>query len=183
MKISYQINPQDYYAFTQFHAGATSKVIYFFLGFWILTMVMGSRELNQTWDQIITSPLLFLIIFSLIILVLGKALAMRRINNPANRFAFEQVDMTLSSLGISVRSSVNNSEIIWDMVHRVIDHPKYFFVYISTQCAYIIPKRIFMSARHEQELRTLLLKYAPHAKFVEKKRFILLRWIDRIQKK
>ncbi len=64
---------------------------------------------------------------------------------------------TISEDGIEIEGGIENSSASykWDVFHRVYDTKKYYYLYVNTLQAIILPKRMF-TAEQGYELRTLM---------------------------
>ncbi|MDQ0418533.1 hypothetical protein J2Z48_002736 [Croceifilum oryzae] len=61
--------------------------------------------------------------------------------------------MQFTEEGLETLSPSSGSTFSWDLIHRIVDRPQVYLIYVQKTCAVIVPKRAFSSEVDHQKWR------------------------------
>lgn len=105
----------------------------------------------------------FIFLTSFLSLFGVRSNAMRRAekitNDPANSSIFKDIFMTVSEAGIHTKSSSTETKYEWNAFIKKQESKEYYFLFINSIQALIIPKRIFKNADERTQFEKLLSQH------------------------
>lgn len=75
-----------------------------------------------------------------------------------NENLFNQRSLELTSDGITEKSSIGKSHIHWAKINHLEETADYFYIYISSVSAHIVPKRVFGSLREQENFAQIIIE-------------------------
>jgi hypothetical protein len=85
---------------------------------------------------------------------------MKDISDPMNTNVFGFCEMILDDESVKVNQTELSSSLKWSAIKRLDETPEYFFLYVTANSAYSIPKEK-ISAEEVKELDELFKKHLP----------------------
>ena len=85
-----------------------------------------------------------------------KKLALKFAANAENASIFQMTDYTFSDTGVIAKDNVKEVKYQWAAFVKKVETPNYFYLFLHSANALIIPNRIFRSQVEKENLRQLL---------------------------
>jgi len=167
IQLNYDVELNDAMAL-QKHFSATNKtikkikkiIILIIFGLVLLVTLTGEKDL----DSIVLNLFPF-IVFFLVYWILSKIgsgfLTKKIISTSENSSMYGNRTMIFTEDSIEEKNAEANTSLKWSVVKRLGETSDYFFLYISSASAYIIPKKKIAAADIEN-LKILFEKKIPH---------------------
>jgi YcxB-like protein len=80
-------------------------------------------------------------------------------NDPGNSSIFLDISIIISETGISTKNAVAETKFQWSSFIKKQENTEYYFLFISSIQALIIPKRVFNNADERNQFEKLLSQY------------------------
>lgn len=156
MHISYQVTKQDLLSLRRYSVLKPPFLWVFLLQFFslpiflIFLLSVIHRHLNGSGITIVVLYEAYLI-YSLFFRVPTKAAKQ-------TKGFFEDREATFNENGFTLKGGFGESTMSWDVVYKFVERKHYFYLYINSRAAHVIPKRAFASEQQIEEFRQLVIQ-------------------------
>ncbi len=174
MRLDFEVKEYDLYEFYKFNAWYSPDKKFFrlkrraYLG---TIMFLFPYAFFVFTGKSFSAPIFWnLFVFGLFLFAIGFFMAKQsvtsRIEKWVDKFLREgknqdlvgQRTMILSEDGIECRSQYSDSRVNVKMIEKIQQDEQYYFIYLTTISAYVIPKRIFKNADDKKEFEMWIEK-------------------------
>jgi len=137
-----------------------TRVLSFILLLFLLINL--DKKWNLDW-RYIGAFISLLALFYILPLFLVRYSLQKQVNklsqNHMNEGMFTECTITFSEIGLLVKNDLGELNRKWKGVVKKSETKDYFFLFISSVQAVVIPKRVFKTKEEIEEFKKLLLKY------------------------
>lgn len=155
MKLSFEINREDYADFNKFHFLKTRlkrTILTGTITILALQLILNKDDFNLTATTI--STLVCIILYFLIYYVFLNNTK----NIPSdNGTILGQRDMEFADNEIRCKTDTSNTTSAWTTIKTLEKGRNSFYLYVDTNMAYIIPKRIFSSIDQQDKFEGFIM--------------------------
>jgi YcxB-like protein len=82
-------------------------------------------------------------------------------SDPKNSTFFLKSELTIDENGINNKDGVSSTNYSWSAIVKKAETPRYFYLYVNSVMAMVIPKTSFTSMAEQKEFEKLLLIHLP----------------------
>lgn len=166
MRLDYELNKQDYLNFNIYHS-ENSETIKHNLKKQIIIPPIAYIVIGLALSLVTEAGFIFLIAFvicSVFWVVFYPAYFKRVVKRNINKMLSEgkntsleyKISLSLDDAGIKSVSEKGESSIKWEGIERLSESNEYYFLYITSVSAAIVPKRVFVTDDERKEFIELV---------------------------
>jgi hypothetical protein len=137
------------------------SIFCFIMFFSVVSISNGSYTLSGFFKALILSGFICLLAFSSSNISREKQIRNKTIkflNKPENRNFLKYEKLIFDANGIYVTTDISESSLKWDWIVKVASNDEYFFLYVNSMNAIVIPKSAFTNDLDKQLFIKLLNK-------------------------
>ena len=154
MKLTFDITREDYFEFNKFHFLKTKLKRTIILG--VLTLVILQLFLNREqfdWTATIISSTICVLVY---IYAIKRSLDKTKNIPDKNGTILGQKEMEFTDEKIIYKTSNSEGSSGWATIKNIKESPKAFYLYMDTNMAMLVPKRVFKEGADEAAFRNLV---------------------------
>ncbi|MFI5218853.1 MAG: YcxB family protein [Bacteroidia bacterium] len=154
MRLQIDITRQDYSDFNKFHFRQTKMKRTIIIG--MLTVIIVQLFLNREQFDLIATIISTIVCIVVYVFMINRSLNKTK-NIPDNNGTIlgeKEIDFTDDKIIYKTRDSQGSSN--WNTIKNLKESPKAFYLYMDTNMAMLIPKRVFKDTNETEEFRKLV---------------------------
>ncbi|MBA2613318.1 MAG: YcxB family protein [Bacteroidetes bacterium] len=155
MKLSFDINRQDYADFNKFHFIKTQLKRRIFFG--VLTIVALQFFLNKERFDLTATIISSLVCAVVYCFLIYRSLSSTKNIPQDNGTVLGHRDMEFSDINITCKAEKTSTVSDWNAIKKLENGKNYFYLYVDTNMAYIIPKRVFATVNEQDNFEQFIL--------------------------